>query len=101
MEPNQEDNNFIDDVDNAKELDQNNKEIQNNNLEKNEKLDVKELLEFQNPTKEEENNSEEVSLENIDEDLYMQELYLRLTQMKQERKQAEENAKLLDNRLNK
>ena len=100
MEPNQEDNNFFDDVDNDKEIDQNNKEIQNNNLKKNEKLDVKELLEFQNPTKEEENNSEEISLENIDEDLYMQELYLRLTQMKQERKKAEDNAKLLDNRLN-
>ena len=100
MEPNQEDNNFFDDVDNEKEIDQNNQEILNNNIKKNEKLDVKELLEFQNPSKLEENNSEEVSLENIDEDLYMQELYLRLTQMKQERKQAEENAKLLDNRLN-
>ena len=43
---------------------------------------------------------EEVSLENIDEDLYMQELYLRLSQMKKERKQAEENANLLNNRLN-
>ena len=100
MEPNQEDNNFFDDVDNEKEIDQNNKEILNNNIKKNEKLDVKELLEFQNPSKLEENNSEEVSLENIDEDLYMQELYLRLTQMKQERKEAEENAKILDNRLN-
>ena len=40
---------------------------------------------------------EEVSLENIDEDLYVQELYLRLNQMKQERKIAEDNAKLLDN----
>ena len=100
MEPNQEDNNFFDDVDNEKEIDQNNQEILNNNIKKNEKLDVKELLEFQNPSKLEENNSEEISLENIDEDLYMQELYLRLTQMKQERKQAEENAKLLDNRLN-
>ena len=100
MEPNQEDNNFFDDVDNEKEIDQNNQEILNNNIKKNEKLDVKELLEFQNPSKLEENNSEEVSLENIDEDLYMQELYLRLTQMKQERKEAEENAKLLDNRLN-
>ena len=100
MEPNQEDNNFFDDVDNDKEIDQNNQEILNNNIKKNEKLDVKELLEFQNPSKLEENNSEEVSLENIDEDLYMQELYLRLTQMKQERKEAEENAKLLDNRLN-
>ena len=100
MEPNQENNNFFDDVDNDKEIDQNNIEILNNNIKKNEKLDVKELLEFQNTSKLEENNSEEVSLENIDEDLYMQELYLRLTQMKQERKKAEENAKLLDNRLN-
>ena len=42
----------------------------------------------------------DLDLENIDEDLYMQELYLRLSQMKQERKEAENNVKLLDNRLN-
>ena len=42
----------------------------------------------------------DLDMENIDEDLYMQELYLRLAQMKQERKEAEANAKLLDNRLN-
>ena len=41
-----------------------------------------------------------MDLENIDEDLYMQELYLRLSKMRQERKEAESNAKLLDNRLN-
>ena len=46
----------------------------------------------------EENN--DLDIENIDEDLYMQELYLRLAQMKQERKEAQANAKLLDNRLN-
>ena len=39
-------------------------------------------------------------MNNIDEDLYMQELYLRLAQMKKERKEAQANAKLLDNRLN-
>ena len=42
----------------------------------------------------------DLDMQNIDEDLYMQELYLRLAQMKQERKEAEANAKLLDNRLN-
>ena len=42
----------------------------------------------------------DLDIENVDEDLYMQELYLRLAQMKQERKEAEANAKLLDNRLN-
>ena len=42
----------------------------------------------------------DLDMENVDEDLYMQELYLRLAQMKQERKEAEANAKLLDNRLN-
>ena len=39
-------------------------------------------------------------MNNIDEDLYMQELYLRLAQMKKERKEPQANAKLLDNRLN-
>ena len=50
----------------------------------------------------EEQNEEnyDLDIDNIDEDLYMQELYLRLAQMKQERKEAEANAKLLDNRLN-
>ena len=46
------------------------------------------------------NDNYDLDIENIDEDLYMQELYLRLAQMKQERKEAENNAKLLDNRLN-
>lgn len=45
-------------------------------------------------------NDIENEIGNIDEDLYMQELYLRLAQMKNERKEAENNAKLLDNRLN-
>ena len=42
----------------------------------------------------------DLDMENVDEDLYMQELYLKLAQMKQERKEAQHNAKLLDNRLN-
>ena len=47
-----------------------------------------------------EGENDDLDLENIDEDLYMQELYLRLSKMRQERKEAESNAKLLDNRLN-
>ena len=87
---------FFDDIYDDKETAKDTKENINNNIINNEKLDVKELLDFQNPSKEKE-NIEEVSLENIDEDLYVQELYLRLNQMKQERKIAEDNAKLLDN----
>ena len=49
-------------------------------------------------------NQEEVNY-NYDqydeEDLYLQELHSRLIQMKEERKEAQKNAKLLDNRLNK
>ena len=36
----------------------------------------------------------------IDEDIYMQELYSQLAKMRQERKDAQNDAKLLDNRLN-
>ena len=80
---------FFDDVKDINKIEQDNKQKINiiNNL--NEKIENKE-----------ENNSEEVSLDNIDEDLYMQELYIKLSQMKQDRKKAEDNAKLLDNRLN-
>lgn len=38
--------------------------------------------------------------EELEDDEYLQELQLRLNQMKQERKAAENDAKLLDNRLN-
>lgn len=53
-----------------------------------------------NEGEEGEGENYDLDLENIDEDLYMQELYLRLSKMRQERKEAESNAKLLDNRLN-
>ena len=99
MESKKAESDFFDDVYDDKETEKDTKENLNNNNINNGKLDIKELLDFQNQSKEE-GNVEEVSLENIDEDLYMQELYLRLNQMKQERKMAEDNAKLLDNRLN-
>ena len=109
MESNQPNPDFFDDV-----SDENNNNIENNaKIENTEKLNnnnnndapnqyliLQELKEFMNPSLKLEDNSSEVSLENIDEDLYVEELYLRLSQMKQERKKAEENAKLLDNRLN-
>ena len=102
-EPNLE---FFDDVQDNKNINNNDKQIDlsskqntNNNNNYNQYSALQELKLFYNMQKEEENSSE-VSLENIDEDLYTQELYLRLSQMKQERKKAEENAKLLDNRLN-
>ena len=76
-----------------------NQKINNNCNNNNQYSALQELKLFYNIPKDEENSSE-VSLENIDEDLYTQELYIRLSQMKQERKKAEENAKLLDNRLN-
>ena len=99
MESKKAESDFFDDVYDDKETEKDTKENLNNNNINNGKLDIKELLDFQNQSKEE-GNMEEVSLENIDEDLYMQELYIRLNQMKQERKMAEDNAKLLDNRLN-
>ena len=99
MESKKAESDFFDDVYDDKETEKDTKENLNNNNINNGKLDIKELLDFQNQSKEE-GNMEVVSLENIDEDLYMQELYLRLNQMKQERKMAEDNAKLLDNRLN-
>ena len=92
---------FFDDVEADKSNNINDNEIkldikENSN---NQYTSLQELKEFLNIPKQEEDSSE-VSLENIDEDLYMQELYLRLSQMKQERKKAEETAHLLDNRLN-
>ena len=99
MESEQQNNDFFDDVEDVKQTEIKNNDNQNNNNNNDQYHALQELKEFLNLPKEEE-NSEEVSLENIDEDLYMEELYLRLTQMKQERKKAEENAKLLDNRLN-
>ena len=99
MESEQQNNDFFDDVEDVKPTELKNNDNQNNNNNNDQYHVLQELKEFLNLPKEEE-NSEEVSLENIDEDLYMEELYLRLTQMKQERKKAEENAKLLDNRLN-
>ena len=99
MESEQQNNDFFDDVEDVKPTELKNNDNQNNNNNNDQYHALQELKEFLNLPKEEE-NSEEVSLENIDEDLYMEELYLRLTQMKQERKKAEDNAKLLDNRLN-
>ena len=99
MESEQQNNDFFDDVEDVKQTELKNNDNQNKNNNNDQYHALQELKEFLNLPKEEE-NSEEVSLENIDEDLYMEELYLRLTQMKQERKKAEENAKLLDNRLN-
>ena len=106
MKQNESNLEFFDDVQDNKNINNNDKQIDlsskqntNNNNNYNQYSALQELKLFYNMQKEEENSSE-VSLENIDEDLYTQELYLRLSQMKQERKKAEENAKLLDNRLN-
>ena len=85
---------FFEDVNTINIADQKDNEIKNN-------IDyIKENLELKEQSLKESEKSDEVSLENIDEDLYLQELYLRLTKMKQERKKAEDNAKTLDNRLN-
>ena len=46
------------------------------------------------------NSEEKHDEEELEDDEYLQELQLRLNQMKQERKAAENDAKLLDNRLN-
>ena len=99
MEKNNDKEDFFDDVNINKSYENNSKEIQINNKNDNKINDIQSKEKLIN---EEELNEEleEVSLENIDEDLYMQELYLRLSQMKKERKQAEENANLLNNRLN-
>ena len=77
-EPNLE---FFDDVQDNKNINNNDKEInlsskQNtkNNNNYNQYSALQELKLFYNMQKEEENSSE-VSLENIDEDLYTQELY--------------------------
>ncbi len=57
-------------------------------------MESKDDNDFQ-PNSEEKNDEEE-----LEDDGYLQELQLRLNQMKQERKAAENDAKLLDNRLN-
>ena len=46
------------------------------------------------------NGEENLEYKDVDEDLYMQQLYTQLSKMRQERKDAQNNAKLLDNRLN-
>jgi len=75
--------------------------ISNENGSQNDIEQQKEEEEENNEINEgEEGENYDLDLENIDEDLYMQELYLRLSKMRQERKEAESNAKLLDNRLN-
>ena len=87
-----ENNNYINNEEEEKEDEKNNFNKNDNSLQK---ADNSENL---NEEQNEENY--DLDIDNIDEDLYMQELYLRLAQMKQERKEAEANAKLLDNRLN-
>ena len=87
-----ENNNYINNEEEEKEDEKNNFNKNDNSVQK---ADNSENL---NEEQNEENY--DLDIDNIDEDLYMQELYLRLAQMKQERKEAEANAKLLDNRLN-
>ena len=99
METNNDKEDFFDDVNINKSYENNSKEIQINNKNDNKINDIQSKEKLINEEELDE-DLEEVSLENIDEDLYMQELYLRLSQMKKERKQAEENANLLNNRLN-
>ena len=99
METNNDKEDFFDDVNINKSYENNSKEIQINNKNDNQINDIQSKEKLINEEELDE-DLEEVSLENIDEDLYMQELYLRLSQMKKERKQAEENANLLNNRLN-
>ena len=50
--------------------------------------------------KNQENQNYNEEEEEINEDEYLMELQHRLTKMKRERKEAEQNAKLLDNHLN-
>ena len=57
-------------------------------------MESKDDNDFQ-PNSEEKNDEEE-----LEDDEYLQELQLRLNQTKHERKAAENDAKLLDNRLN-
>ena len=66
-----------------------------NNINKNKSKEEK-------PKKQENEEEEEKELEynEVDEDNYMQELYTQLAKMRQERKDAQNNAKLLDNRVN-
>ena len=104
MESKEDKEDFFSDVNNINNQNENSYNINKNkinneieNQDNNDNFKINDGLDNNIKSQEE---SEEVSLENIDEDLYLQELYLRLSQMKKERKQAEENAKLLDNRLN-
>jgi hypothetical protein len=84
---------------NDEEENKNEGEPINNNIIKNGN-NVPNLLNRNSFNDDQNTDNYDLDIENIDEDLYMQELYLRLAQMKQERKEAENNAKLLDNRLN-
>jgi hypothetical protein len=84
---------------NDEEENKNEGELINNNIIKNGN-NVPNLLNRNSLNDDQNTDNYDLDIENIDEDLYMQELYLRLAQMKQERKEAENNAKLLDNRLN-
>jgi hypothetical protein len=84
---------------NDEEENKNEGELINNNIIKNGN-NVPNLLNRNSFNDDQNTDNYDLDIENIDEDLYMQELYLRLAQMKQERKEAENNAKLLDNRLN-
>ena len=73
-----------------------NNNIDNNNINDNINDNI-------NNNNEENNNSENANnpdYNDIDEDIYMQELYRRLNQMRQERKDAQKDANLLNNRLN-
>jgi hypothetical protein len=84
---------------NDEEENKNEGELINNNIIKNGN-NAPNLLNRNSLNDDQNTDNYDLDIENIDEDLYMQELYLRLAQMKQERKEAENNAKLLDNRLN-
>ena len=58
------------------------------------------FMKKQENEEEEENEEKELEYNEVDEDNYMQELYTQLAKMRQERKDAQNNAKLLDNRVN-
>ena len=81
----------------------------NNILNKNEnKINDQNNIQDENEHKHNENEQddaiksgeENLEYKDVDEDLYMQQLYIQLSKMRQERKDAQNNAKLLDNRLN-
>ena len=58
-----------------------------------------EFIQNQDLYNENEQNSDNDNQDDED-DAYLRELHLKLVQMKQERKEAQQNAKLLDNRIN-